>query len=301
MSMTDPAYGAAQSGGAAGANPVTEFQQDVAGFNGSPNTLQQILGQVESSTAPQQSLSALQAALAGNQFNINTEQFKLSDTNLEQQAANQEAQLGISGQQLGLQGQGLQAQAGLLGTTTGLEQQEYGLQQQQYPEQLAEAALNYGANQQSLTGNLAASGATNTVGAKTQENLLSQNYGYQTADINRAQQESALQQQGTTAQQQYSAADLARQQQNLSLVAQSNGLSQQEVAQQLGYGLAQSGLDYQQNLPQLLNSLSGIYEGDLGTAEGAAGELGLLGGTSISSIGASSGLNLYSPGVTPIG
>lgn len=301
MSMTDPAYGTQQSGGIGGPNPVTEFQQDLSNFNGSPNTLQNILGQVEDSTAPQQSLSALQAALAGNQFNINTEQYQLSNTNLEQQAANQEAQLGISGQQLGIQGQGLQAQAGLLGTTTGLEQQEYGLQQQQYPEQLAEAALNYGANQQSLTGNLAASGATDTVGAKTQENLLSQNYGYQQADINRAQQESALQQQGTTAQQQYSAADLARQQQNLSLVAQSNGLSQQEVAQQLGYGLAQSGLDYQQNLPQLLNSLSGIYEGDLGTAEGAAGELGLLGGTSISSIGNSSGLNLYSPGVTPIG
>src|SRR6202451_1581742 len=306
MSMTDPAYGTAQSGGAPGVNPVQEFQQDVAGFNGSPNTLQQILGQVESSTAPQQSLSALQAALAGNQFNINTEQYQLSNTNLEQQAANQEAQLGISGEQLGLQGQGLQAQAGLLGTTTGLEQQEYGLQQQQYPEQLAEAALNYGANQQSLTGNLAAAGATNTVGAKTQENLLSQDYGYQQADINRAQQESALQQQGTTAQQQYSAGDLARQQQNLALVATSNGLSQQEVAQQLGYGLAQSGLDYEQNLPQLLNSLSGIYEGQLGTAEGAAGELGLLGGTSlspsqVSGIGASSGLNLISPGVSQLG
>lgn len=300
---SDPAYGSNPS---SPTNPVNEFQQDISNFTGSPNTLQNILGQLESSTAPQQSISALQAALAGNQFNINTQQYGLSNTNLEQQAANQEAQLGISGQQLGLQGQGLQAQAGLLGTTTGLEQQEYGLQQQQYPEQLAEAALNFGANQQALTGNLAASGATNTVGAKTQENLLTQNYGYQQADINRAQQLSSLQQQGTTAQQQYSAADLARQQQNLALVAQSNGLSQQEVAQQLGYGLAQSGLDYEQNLPQLLNSLSGIYEGELGTAEGAAGELGLLGGTSlspstVSNVGNSAGVNLYSPGVQNIG
>ena len=302
----DPAYGGGQPVPQGAANPVQMFQNDISNFSNSPNTLQNILGQVEGATAPQQALSELQTALAGNQYNINTQQYQLSNTNLEQQAANQEAQLGISQAQLGIQGQGLQAQAGLLGTTTGLEQQEYGLQQQQYPEQLAEAALNYNANNQALTGNLAASGATNTVGARTQENLLSQNYGYQQADIGRAQQESQLQQQGTTAQQQYSAGDLARQQQNLSLVAQSNGLSQQEVAQQLGYGLAQSGLDYQQNLPQLLNSLSTIYSGELGTAEGAAGAVGLLGGTSlspsqVSGIGNASGLNLISPGVTPVG
>jgi hypothetical protein len=307
MSMTDSAYGSGQyAEGQQVNNPVAGFQQDIQNFQNSPNNLQNILGQLEGATAPQQSISALQTALAGNQYNINTQQYDLSNQNLIQQAANQEAQLGISGQQLNIQGAGLQAQAGLLGTTTGLEQQEYGLQQQQYPEQLAEAALNFGANQQSLTGNLAASGATDTVGAKTQQNLLSQNYGYQQADINRAQQESQLQQQGTTAQQQYSAGDLARQQQNLALVAESNGLSQQEVAQQLGYGLAQSNLDYQQNLPQLLNSLSGIYEGELGTAEGAAGSLGLLGGTSlspsqVSGIGASSGLNLLSPGVSNLG
>jgi hypothetical protein len=305
----DSAYGSTgETGGVVNGtqNPTAAFQQDISNFNSSPNSLQNILGQLEGATAPQQSVSELQAALAGNQYNINTQQYQLSNQNLEQQAANQEAQLGISGQQLGIQGAGLQAQAGLLGTTTGLEQQEYGLQQQQYPEQLAEAALNFGSNQQSLTGNLAASGATDTVGAKTQQNLLSQNYGYQQADINRAQQESALQQQGTTAQQNYSAGDLARQQQNLALVATSNGLSQQEVGQQLGYGLAQSGLDYEQNLPQLLNSLSGIYEGQLGTAEGAAGELGLLGGTSlspsqVSSVGTGSGLNLISPGVSELG
>ncbi len=307
MSMTDPAYGTQPNSPYYGTvNPVTEFQSDISNFSNSPNTLQNILGQLESATAPQQALSELQTALAGNQYNLAGAQYGLTTTNLEQQAANQEAQLGISGEQLGIQGQGLQAQAGLLGTTTGIEQQEYGLQQQQYPEQLAEAALNYGANQQALTGNLAASGATNTVGAKTQQNLLSQNYGYQQADINRAQQEAQLQQQSTTAQQQYSAGDIARQQQNLALVAESNGLNQQEVAQQLGYGLSQAGLDYQQALPQLLNSLSSIYEGQLGTAEGAAGELGLLGGTSlspstISGIGSSSGLNLISPGVSGIG
>jgi hypothetical protein len=287
--VTDTAYGS---------GPVATFQQDVANFNGSSNTLQNILGQVESSTAPQQSIYQLQTALAGNQFNTNTEQYNLTNTQLEQQSANQLAQLGISGQQIGLQGQGLAAQASLLGTTSGLEAQEYGLQQQQYPEQQAEAALNYQNNRQNLQGNLASTGALNTVGSRNQQNLLSQNYGWQTADINRAQQQSALEQQGTLAQQQYSAADIARQQQNLQLVAQSNGLSIQEVQQQLGYGLAQSGLDYQQALPQLLNSLSGIYEGELSTAEGAAGSLGLLGGTSLA-IGDASGLNLAPGGLSP--
>lgn len=296
----DPAYGAGQP------NPVQQYQQDIQNFSGSPNTLQNILGQLGSATAPQQSISELQTALAGNQFNLNTQQYQLSNTNLEQQAANQLAQLGISQQQLGLQGQGLQAQAGLLGTTTGLEQQEYGLQQQQYPEQLAEAALNYNQNQLSLTGNEAAAGATNTVGARNAQNILGQEYGYQQADIGRAQQLSGLQQQGTAAQQSYSAADLARQQQNLALVAQANGLSQQEVSQQLGYGLAQSGLDFQQNLPQLLNSLTGIYEGDLQTAEGGVAAAGLLGGNAltpaqVSGIANASSLNLYSPGVSGIG
>ena len=298
--MTDAAYGTPPMYQGT-INPVEQFQQDVANFGGSPNSLQNILGQVEGSISPQLAQSSLQAALAGNQYNLNVSQYGLTSTNLEQQAANQLAQLGISNQQIGLQGQGLQAEAGLLGTTTGIEQKEYGLQQQQYPEQLAEAALNYGYNRQNLQGNLGAQGATNTVGAKNQLNLLQQNYGWQTADINRAQQESQLQQQATTAQQQYSAADLARQQQNLALVAESNGLSVQEVQQQLGYGLAQAGLDLQQNLPQLLNSLSSIYGGDLTAVEGAAGSLGLLGGTSLANVGSKAGLNVYSPGVSSVG
>ena len=139
------------------------------------------------------------------------------------------------------------------------------------------------------------------MGSGQQQNLLSQNYGWQVADINRAQQQSVLQQQATTAQQQYSAADIARQQENLALVAKANGLSVQEVQQQLGYGLAQAGLDLQQNLPQLLNSLSSIYGGDLAAVQGAAGQLGLLGTTGLAQVGNQSGLNLYSPGVTNVG
>jgi hypothetical protein len=182
-----------------------------------------------------------------------------------------------------------------------LEQQEYGLQSQQYPEQLAEAALNYKNNRQNLLGNLAASGASDTVGSRQQQNLLSQNYSWQTADIKRAQQEAGLQQQGTLAQQQYSAAELARQQQNLSLVAQANGLSEQEVMQQLGYGLAQAGLDVKQAAPQLLNSLDQIFAGDLSQVEGAVGSLGLLGSTGLANVGAASGVNVYAPGVSKIG
>jgi hypothetical protein len=330
--MSSPEYGG-------GPNPIAQFQQDVQNFDSSPNSLQGILGQLESGIAPTVAQSELQAALAGNQYSVNQQQYGLTSTNLEQQAANQLGQLGIGYEQIGLQGQGLAAQAGLLGTTTGLEQQGWGLEQQnwalqqqgfgleqqqygvsatQYPEQLAEAALNYNVNRENLVGNMAASGALNTQGSTQQQNVLLANYGFQRADIGRAQELAALGQQqtllgqqeagigqqqavlgqaATTAQQQYSAADIARQQQNLQLVAQQNGLSVQEVQQQLAYGLSQAGLDLQQNLPQLLNSLSSIYGGDLSQVEGAAGELGLLGGTSLANIGNMSNVNVYSPGV----
>jgi hypothetical protein len=307
-----------------GFNPVAAFQAEAQNLNSSPNSLQNILGQVEASAAPGVAVSNLQAALAGNQYNLQGQQYGLTATELEQQAANQLGQLGISNQQLGLQGQGLQAQAGLLGFTSGIEAQQYGLQQrgyglsqqqlgleaQQYPEQLAEAALGYKTNLSNLEGNLAASGAFDTVGGKQQLGNLYQQYGWQQADINRAaselglqqqqlglqQQESQLGQASTLAQQQYSASDIARQQQNLALVAQANGLSVQEVQQQLAYGLKQAGLDYQQAGPQLLNTLTSIWSGDLSQVEGAAGAVGLLGGTSLANIGNSAGLNL-SPGV----
>jgi hypothetical protein len=73
------------------------------------------------------------------------------------------------------------------------------------------------------------------------------------------------------------------------------------VAQQLGYGLSQSGLDYEQNLPQLLNSLSSIYSGELSTAEGAGASIGLLSPSQISNVGSNAGINMFSPGVAPIG
>jgi hypothetical protein len=289
---TDAAYGATP------ASVDQAFLSDISGFQNSPNSLQQILGQIGGAIAPGMSAADLQAALAGNQFGTNLSQYQLTGTNLINQAANQLGQYGISAAQLGLQGQGLQAEAGLLGTTSALEQQEQNIQWKQYPEQLAEAALNYKNNQTNLTGNLAASGALNTTGSQQQQNLLSQNYQWQTTDIERAAEESALQQKGALAQQQYSAADIARQQQNLALVAQANGLSQQEVVQQLGYGLKQAGLDVQQSIPQLLNSLTQIYGGDLSQVEGAVGQLGLLGGTPLGQAATNSGVNLYSPGVS---
>lgn len=284
---TDPAYGF---------NPVSEFEQEAGQGQGG---LAQILGQLESSAAPQVAISELQAALAGNQYTAAGQQYGLTGLNLEQNAANQLAQLGISEQQLGLQGQGLAAQAGLLGTTSGLEQAEYGWQSTQYPEQQAEAKLNYQNNQQNLLGNLAASGATDTRGSQSQQNLLSKDYQYQQQDIQRAQTEAYFQQLGTLAQQKYSAGDIARQQENLGLVAAANGLSVQEVKQQLAYGLGQAGLDYAQAGPQLLGSLSSIWSGELSAVEGAAGQAGLLSG--LSGIGSNSGINLFAPGVQGIG
>jgi|SRR6516162_7633379 len=285
--MPDAAYGGT-------ANP---FLQGVQNFNASPNNLQNILGSSLSGIAPGIAGSGLQAALAGEQYDINQRQYGLTASNLIEQAANQRLGLDISGQQIGLQGQGLAEEKSLLAQTTGLERLEAGTAAEQYPEQEAQALLNYGTNVSNLRGNLAASGATNTVGAGQQENLLAKNYEWQIADIQRAQKQAYFQQLGTTAQQQYSASDLARQQQNLALVAEQNGLSIQEVQQQLAYGLSQAGLDVRQNLPQLLNSLNQIYSGDISQIEGAAGQLGLLGGTSLANVANTGGVNVYAPGV----
>jgi len=285
--MPDAAYGGT-------ANP---FLQGVQNFNASPNNLQNILGSSLSGIAPGIAGSGLQAALAGEQYDINQRQYGLTASNLIEQAANQRLGLDISGQQIGLQGQGLAEEKSLLAQTTGLERLEAGTAAEQYPEQEAQALLNYGTNVSNLRGNLAASGATNTVGAGQQENLLAKNYEWQIADIQRAQKQAYFQQLGTAAQQQYSASDLARQQQNLALVAEQNGLSIQEVQQQLAYGLSQAGLDVRQNLPQLLNSLNQIYSGDISQIEGAAGQLGLLGGTSLANVANTGGVNVYAPGV----
>jgi hypothetical protein len=152
-----------------------------------------------------------------------------------------EEQLGVSQEQNQLSQSDVAAQEALLGTESGLEQQEYGLQSQQYPEQLAEAAQQYATNKSTMQSSQAGSGTMNTAGAGQAQSNLTQQYGWQQADINRNQQLAALGQQGTVAQQKYDASALARQEQNLQLAAQANGISVQQLIQQWQSGMFQLG------------------------------------------------------------
>jgi hypothetical protein len=181
----------------------------------------------------------------------------------------QGSQLQLAGEKIGLQQQGQQIQTGANVAQQGIERQQYGLQQQQYPEQYAQAALQYGTNQQNLQGQEAASGTLNSGGSKQQQQNLFANYGWQQQDIARAQGLSQLGQKseeiGYGAQQQQ--AGLA--QKNLSLAAQANGLSEQQLNDQLTYSLAQNKQAGIQSTGQLLAQMGNLAAGDVSTEAAA--------------------------------
>lgn len=210
-----------------------------------------------------------------------------------QQLALGEAGLGITAGQNAIQGQGLAAQLGLTQEQQGIEQQQYALSQQQYPEQQAEAATQNQLAMQALSSQGAIGGTLNTQGHAQQVGAQEQQYGFQQADISRAQQNAALGQQSEIAGYQYSAGDIARSQQNLELAAAQNGLSYQQLISQFGQGESQLGQQggleqlYTQYLAQQGNQL-----GALGSAEGQAGVL--VPGSAIINQGMQNGMNLNS-------
>jgi hypothetical protein len=175
------------------------------------------------------------------------------------------SELQIAGQKIGLQQTGLQEQMAASAAQQGIEQKQYGLQQTQYPEQYAEAALNYMTSQRGLQGQLAANGVLNSGGSTIQQTNLAQNFAWQNQDIALAQGLSQLGQQseqiGYNAQQQQQ--QLA--QQNLTYAAQANGLSEQELNEQLNYQLAQNKQSGIQSAGQLLGQMGNLAAGDVST------------------------------------
>ena len=265
-----------------GSDPTSQYEADLTAAQSSNNAFQSIAGQLGGSAALQAGLGSQQIATAEANYGLQNASTALQNQYNTSLAGYQLGQLGVSGQQLGLQGLGLQEQQQLLGVQTGVEQAQYGLQQQVFPEEQAEAALNYQNQQENLVGGLAAQGALNTKGSGMQQNLLAQNYAWQSADITRAQEMAQLGQVATGAGQVYSQEELQNAQQNLSLLAQSNGMSQQEVYNQLEYMAASGQLGNQQNAISLLGTLGQINAGTLSGIEG-----------DVSLAGFASGLNLF--------
>src|ERR1700731_1648111 len=95
---------------------------------------------------------------------------------------------------------------------------------------------------QNLSSSGAIGGTLNTQGHKQQVGAQQQSYGFQQADISRAQQNAALGQQSEEQGYNYSVGDIARSQQNLQLAAAANGLSQEQLLSQFGQGLSSLGV-----------------------------------------------------------
>lgn len=243
--------------------------------------LQQLLSQVGPTVA------ADQATEANYQQQLGALPAQIGQTDAYQQAMAglQQGQLGLSEQGTALQGQSLQLQEGLSGQQQGIEQQQYGLQQTQYPEQQAEQALSYKNQQQSLQGGLAASGALNTGGSKQQQSTLAQQNTWANQDIARSQALAGLGQQSEQAGFNEQQGQFGIAQQNLSLSAQANGLSEQQLVDQLNYGLAQNQESGIQSAGQLLAGMGSLASGDVSTEA-----------TALAPIGYAGGVNLLAPG-----
>lgn len=126
----------------------------------------------------------------------------------------------------------------------GINQQQLGIQGTGLQEQGTLQGIENPISQSQLVGSEAASGALNTKGSQQNQQELG-------------------------AQQQYSSEELANAQKQLGLMSQSNGMSQQEVYNQLAYMTAQGDLQNYENPIQLLNTVAQVNEGGLTGVENA--------------------------------
>ena len=135
----------------------------------------------------------------------------------------------------------------------GVNQQQLGVQQTGLQEQQSLQGVEQPIQQSGLVGSLAASGALNTKGSTQSQQELG-------------------------AQQKYTNEQLQNAQQQLNLLSKSNGMSQQEVYNQLAYQTSEGQLAGYENPVQLLNTIAQSYEGALTGAENVIGPALLAGG-----------------------
>lgn len=268
-----------------GTNPLTAYFTQLSRDQKSKTPLQAELGTVGEIAASTAGIAGVQAGAVTQQANQLVTQVALKNAYTTMLAKYTRGQLAIKTQQLGITQLGAQQKQALLGTTTGVEQARFTLSQQQYPEQYALAALTEGNRLKQLQEQAATSGAEGTTTQKRALGTLGERYGFQLADIARAQQTSILGQQATTAKQQYTAQQIANTQKNIELLAQANGLSSQEVITRLNEALTQNKLTGAKTLTQLMTKLGGIWAGEQAAIGTKLAMSGLL----------ASGLNLYAP------
>lgn len=243
-----------------------------ANIAGSGLTIAQLLQQIEA--APGQ--NAEQLAYNTSQYGIGV------------------GQAGVSQAQNLLQQQGAAAQGVLNQQQQAEEVAQYTLAQQAFPEQQAQAAQQNTQALQGISSGGASAGTLNTTGHGRDIQNQALSYGWQQADISRAQQTAQLGQQSEVQGYQYSAGDIARTQQNLELAAQANGLSLQQLTGQYQYGQTTQNQGSELAQSQLYDQLLAAYGGSVGDLAGVGSQLGLLSPGSILSNGLSNGVNLNS-------
>lgn len=248
--------------------------QNSTGGDAAQQTLQELLAGV----GPQLAAGQVQQAGLQQQLGALGAETGLSNAYSQAMAGIQEGQMGIGREQLGIRGQGLQAQMGLSAEQQAIEQQQFGLQMSQFPEQQAQLALQNKNATQQMQGSQAASGALNTEGSKSAQSTLASEQGWAQQDLARAQQQALLGQQSEVAGYQYQQGEFGRSQQNLALMAQANGLSEQQLVEQLNYGIAQNNLQGKTSAGQLLAQMGSLAAGDISTAGAAIAPIAYAGG-----------------------
>jgi len=232
----------APQGTTAPPNPAAPTTAASAGLLASPNWQNQIAGYLTGEYAPQMAQSGLGAALGSAQLGLTGPQLGVASAELGNTAGYDFANALLGYEGTGLQSQALASQGATAAAQEGITTGEYGVSATQYPEQLAEARQAFQTQQQGLQDQGAASGTLNTGGQKTAEANLASNYGWQQADIYRQQQLAALGQQSSQVGFGGTEEQIANAQKQLALTAQGQGLSAQQAADQLRFGLQSLGV-----------------------------------------------------------
>jgi hypothetical protein len=231
----------------------------------------------------QPQLDAQQFAMAGLQqaYGANNANVGVQNAYAQSMAGIQQGQLDISNAQLGLQGQGQDISNKLAGIQQGNEVAQYGIQYGPG----GQAEQQHTAQMENLHGAAAASGGAITEGAKQQAGLAESGYQamMQTAGIGQASQVAGYQaQQGGGV---FGGGQAGIAKSNLALMAKANGLSEQQLIEQLNYGISQNNNSGITNAGQLLGQMGNLAAGEAST-EAAA----------LAPIAYSSGINPLTPG-----
>lgn len=249
-------------------------QQDVASA-----AIQALLSQV----APQVASDQAQEASLQQQIGAAPAQVNQANAYATAQEQLQQQNLGISEQQLNLQGQGA-------GLTTALTKQQQGYEQEEFGAQQKQAGANYQYALKNLQGQQAESGALGAPGQARDTANLTSNFQTQQQEAQLGQQSELAgyheQTGGTFGGVNYGGGQEGLSQQNLSLMAQANGLSEQQLTEQLQYGLAQNEQSGITSVDQLLGQMGNLASGDVSTEA-----------TALAPIAYASGVNPLSGGI----